>query len=261
MRGRFLSLYVIVTVLLIALTVYLVDWNRSAPPKPAQTAQKPAPAALPYPSAGPAPAWVAYLQTADARRGREIMQSGLIHKDVQACSSCHGIDGQPVRGSNVPRLSGQSAYYLAKQLADYADGRRRNNMMSYYARLLTGQQRADVAVAWSSRGAPYAAPVNGDSAALARGRDLFAHGDGAEHVQACSNCHWLSRLDAQSSIPYIAGQNPDYTSAALQDWVSGARRNDGGGVMQFIVARLSPADRVAVSAYLATVQPPPGTGS
>lgn len=65
------------------------------------------------------------------------------------------MNGEPLSGSQVPRLSGQSAYYLLKQLYDYASGARHSPVMTAYTRLMSPQQIADVALAWSQRQAPY----------------------------------------------------------------------------------------------------------
>lgn len=232
----------------------------ASPPAAAAAGAVQASAGVPaqlYPAPAPAPDWQATLATADVGRGRAVMAAGLGRGEVPACTSCHGVNGEPVAGSNVPRLSGQSAWYLAKQLSDYADGRRRNPMMTGYARTLTPQQRADVALAWAGRGAPYAPPREPPAAeALDRGRTLVAAGDDALALPACSNCHWNGAPGANAPIPYIGGQHPDYTLAALQDWADGRRANDTGGVMRAVVGKLTPDDRRAVAAYLATMPPP-----
>ncbi len=137
MRRHFIQLATLAAVAMGSVALGFADEAKPAAPAPAVS----------YPAPAPAPDWQAALAASDAGRGRAIMQAGLDRGQVPACTSCHGVNGEPVAGSNIPRLSGQSAYYLAKQLADYADGARRNAMMTQYARLLTVQQRADVAVA------------------------------------------------------------------------------------------------------------------
>lgn len=166
------------------------------------------------------------------------------------------MDGSPVAGSQMPRLSGQSAAYLTKQLHDYAEGSRQNPMMTQYARLLTPQQRADVALAWSGRDAPHAPAPPAPAERLARGRQLVEAGDDALMLAACGNCHGPRGAGDGRAVPYVAGQHADYGPVALQDWAEGRRANDGGGVMRAIVAKLGPDDRKAVAAYLATLPPP-----
>jgi cytochrome c553 len=38
------------------------------------------------------------------------------------CEACHGAHGEGMAAAHVPRIAGQSADYLQKQLDDYADG-------------------------------------------------------------------------------------------------------------------------------------------
>ena len=211
-----------------------------------------------FPAAAPPAPWEAQLASADPARGEKIMAAGL-NAGVQPCTSCHGVQGQPIAGSGIPRLTGQSAWYLAKQLHDYAEGVRQNVMMTQYARLLDPQQRADVAVAWGRRTAPFSPPKEmPPKDQLARGRLLVEVGDDAKLLQACSNCHGPGGGGEGDPVPYVAGQHADYGIAALQDWVDGKRADPGAGaVMGAIVAKLDRDDRRAVSAYLSTL-PPPG---
>lgn len=230
-----------------------------AVPAPTSSPGQTPPSTSPYPTGASRPEWEALLASADPARGEAIMKAGLGGGNVQACTSCHGINGEPIAGSNVPRLSGQSSYYLLKQLHDYAEGPRQNAIMTGYARLLSPQQRADVAVAWSRRSAPYEPPRPApDAAQVARGRQLVEIGDDGIMLQACSNCHGGLARGEGSVVPYVAGQHQDYGLAALQDWVEGRRRNDDEGVMQAVVAKLKAEDRRAAAAYLATL-PPPGS--
>ena len=42
----------------------------------------------------------------------------------QSCRSCHGADGGGSDQKQIPRLAGQHAGYLARQIYDAVDGRR-----------------------------------------------------------------------------------------------------------------------------------------
>ncbi|MBN3790365.1 c-type cytochrome [Burkholderia sp. Ac-20353] len=58
-----------------------------------------------------------------ANTGRVIFASGLPNKGVVACSSCHGLHGEGA--GEVPRLAGQHADYIVKQLSVFRhDGQR-----------------------------------------------------------------------------------------------------------------------------------------
>jgi cytochrome c553 len=48
-------------------------------------------------------------------RGKELYDKGALERGIPACSSCHGLGAEGTAG--FPRLAGQHAKYVAKQLA------------------------------------------------------------------------------------------------------------------------------------------------
>ncbi len=58
-------------------------------------------------------------------QGREIFEKGLSGKGVVACMTCHGPDANG--NEAIPRLAGQHAAYLVKQLAYFKSEIRANN--------------------------------------------------------------------------------------------------------------------------------------
>lgn len=55
-------------------------------------------------------------------RGREIFEHGIQSEGVPACSSCHGPDAHGLQ--EFPRLAGQHAQYVLKQLASFQSSMR-----------------------------------------------------------------------------------------------------------------------------------------
>jgi cytochrome c553 len=55
-------------------------------------------------------------------RGREIYEHGIASQGVPACSSCHGPDAHGLQ--EFPRLAGQHAQYILKQLASFQSSMR-----------------------------------------------------------------------------------------------------------------------------------------
>lgn len=55
-------------------------------------------------------------------RGREIFEHGIQSEGVPACSSCHGPDAHGLQ--EFPRLAGQHAQYVLKQLASFQSNMR-----------------------------------------------------------------------------------------------------------------------------------------
>jgi cytochrome c553 len=173
------------------------------------------------------------------------------------CQSCHGANGEGAPAAKIPRLAGQSADYLDKQLRDYASGARSNEVMENFAKPLSEADRAEVAAYFASLTAPSIAPnPRATDSQLARGRQLAQQGSEAERVQACDNCHGPDGSGVPRSAPYLAGQSADYLAAELQSWREGKRKNDAGKLMSSVVQRLNDADVSAVSAYFSSLAAP-----
>jgi len=60
------------------------------------------------------------------------------------CAVCHGPDGNS-QSAEFPRLAGQHADYLARALADYQSGARKNPIMAPQAANLSKRDIADLA--------------------------------------------------------------------------------------------------------------------
>jgi cytochrome c553 len=60
--------------------------------------------------------------SATVTRGREIYEHGVPAQGVPACSSCHGPDAHGLQ--DFPRLAGQHAQYVLKQLASFQSNMR-----------------------------------------------------------------------------------------------------------------------------------------
>jgi cytochrome c553 len=62
------------------------------------------------------------------------------------CSACHGGNGMQTAPA-VPRLAGQNAIYLSRQLRAYRDGERKDPVMSSLAQALSDEE-IDSLSAW-----------------------------------------------------------------------------------------------------------------
>ena len=60
--------------------------------------------------------------SAEISTGRDIYQHGIASEGVPACSSCHGPDAHGLK--DFPRLAGQHAQYVLKQLASFQSNMR-----------------------------------------------------------------------------------------------------------------------------------------
>jgi cytochrome c553 len=80
--------------------------------------------------------------------GERIYRGGDMKRRVAACIACHGPRGLGNPEAGFPRLSGQYAAYVEKQLKDYQNGTRTNglnNIMPTIAKKMTPQEMAAVA--------------------------------------------------------------------------------------------------------------------
>jgi cytochrome c553 len=218
--------------------------------------------ALGLPGASAAPA----QGQANLQAGQQLATSGTPN-GVTACAGCHGAQGEGNAAGGFPRIAGQSAAYLGKQLGAYANGARVNPIMQPIAKAMNAAQIRDVSAYYASLGdapgaaapaAPAAAAGAKPSAAGAdRGATLSAIGDNAQGVQAGANCHGPGGVGNQPAYPYLAGQHANYLTAAMAAWKNGARKTDSSGQMPHIAQALADADVAALSAYFSAQPAPP----
>jgi cytochrome c553 len=72
-----------------------------------------------YYTAQPARARPAATGIASVEAGREIYAHGVAGSTAPACAACHGVDAQGTEAA--PRIAGQHAAYVARQLVIYRD--------------------------------------------------------------------------------------------------------------------------------------------
>jgi cytochrome c553 len=75
--------------------------------------------------------------------GREIYEHGVASQGVPACSSCHGADAHGTQ--DFPRLAGQHAQYILKQLASFQSSMRNVAIMRGVAQNLRPAEMESVA--------------------------------------------------------------------------------------------------------------------
>lgn len=74
---------------------------------------------------------------------------------------------------------------------------------------------------------------------------------GKKKAGQCQTCHGMDGISKLPEAPNIAGQNQIYLVKALNDYKSGARKNDMMGV---IMGALTPEDINDLAAYYASIQ-------
>ena len=170
------------------------------------------------------------------------------------CQGCHGAGGEGNPPASIPRVAGQSAEYLEKQLRDYANDDRIHPVMQNFAKPLSDADRTAIANYFASLQTAYI-PVKTTSfaAQLALGHQLANQGSEAKHIQACKSCHGPDGSGVLHAAPYIAGQSAQYLASALKSFRDGTRKNDPGKLMSSVAAGLTEADIAAAAAYFSTL--------
>jgi cytochrome c553 len=88
---------------------------------------------------------------------------------------------------------------------------------------------------------------------LKAGETLVKTGGGGKTI-ACTTCHGPN-LKGVGAIPSIAGRSPSQMARQLIDFQTGARNGAMGAMMKQPVAKLTNDDIVAITAYLASLEP------
>ena len=171
---------------------------------------------------------------------------------VTACTACHGSGtGATQTAPNFPKLDGQHAAYLDKQLREYKSGKRKSAIMAPIITALKTQQIPEMAKHFAGQTPTRAAPPNTQLAAA--GKVLYEEGNRARGVPGCVGCH-LPDGAGHERYPRLAGQPDAYIVQQLADFKSGARSNDRAHVMRAVAARLTDDEIKAVAEYLAGLQ-------
>jgi len=167
----------------------------------------------------------------------------------ESCSSCHGEDGNP-GASLFPKLAGQHATYLAKQLRDYRSETRVQATMNAMASGLSDDDIADLAAYFAKQTIK---PETTEPSSL--GEKIFRAGHPENGVPACSGCHGPGgKGNPQAIYPALAGQYAAYLSKTLNDYKRGERNSGPNAIMGTIASRLSEEEINAVADYAAGLQ-------
>ena len=166
------------------------------------------------------------------------------------CAKCHGRDGTTDL-SIFPRLAGQPAAYLEKELQLFRGrGRSDPHARAYMwgiAGPLTDYQIKGLADYFAAKPAAPGKP-SGDTALVARGKEIFEKGIPDRDVPVCTTCHG-AHAEGQGEFPRLAGQNGDYLYRQLVMFRSQLRESD---IMEPNVKNLGEDDALAVAAYLSS---------
>jgi len=177
----------------------------------------------------------------DLARAEEIVQG--------KCFICHGAEGEsssPV----FPRLAGQHANYVARQLADYKSGKRISGTMRPMVEDLSEADFKALGAYFESRKTQVHKVEDPDLAQM--GRFIFLRGNPYAGVAACAGCHGPKGAGTEN-LPRLAGQHAQYVENQLRAFNRRERTNDNA-VMHAIASKLTELETKAVAAYISGLE-------
>jgi quinohemoprotein ethanol dehydrogenase len=190
---------------------------------------------------------------ADANQGAIIVAQGTA--GAPACAACHAFTGGSDGSGAFPRIAGQPAFYLSRQLRDFSSGVRSNAIMSPIARALSAEKIEDVAAYYANAAAQFPPLAKADPQLIKQGKELAEAGNSAKGIPGCGACHGAQGAGESPTIPYLAGQYAHYTASQLQMWQRGFRRNSPT-TMTLFAKKLDDQEIAALAAYYQQLQAP-----
>jgi cytochrome c553 len=184
-----------------------------------------------------------------AARGESEIPARVKEIIAIRCALCHGAEGESA-SAVYPRLAAQHPDYLAKQLRDFRDGRRKSDTMASMATDLKDEDIAAFATFFSSKTASFRQPGDNDLAAV--GKFIFQRGNSYSGVPACSSCHGASGHGTHQ-LPRLAGQHPAYVEVQLKEFNKRERSNDNA-IMHSVASKLTELETRAVSVFIGGLQ-------
>jgi len=164
------------------------------------------------------------------------------------CAACHGVDGNSVNPA-WPKLAGQHAEYLAKQLWYFKHGERDNATMKPMATALDEQGRADVAAYYASQKMTIG---QADPELVELGERIYRSGNKDSGVAPCMGCHGPNGVGNPAALyPALHGQHAQYVESQLHGFASGNRANENAKkMMQILASRMTNQEIRAVASYI-----------
>ncbi len=165
----------------------------------------------------------------------------------QTCAACHSVDGNSV-SPIWPKLAGQHAEYIVKQLQDFKDGKRVNAQMAPMVASLSDEDMADIAAYFAIQNIK---PGSAKPELIESGQQIYRAGDAEAGIPACMACHGPAGAgNPGAKYPALGGQHAEYTGIQLKAFKSEERSNDEANVMRDIAGPMTNTQIEAVSAYI-----------
>lgn len=164
------------------------------------------------------------------------------------CAACHSADGNSVN-PEWPKLAGQHADYLVKQLHFFEAGERENTTMKPMASVLDAQGREDVAAFYASQKVKTGMA---DPALVELGEKIYRSGNAESGIAPCMGCHGPAGAGNPAALyPALRGQHARYVEIQLHGFAEGKRANENAKkMMQLLASRMTNKEIRAVASYI-----------
>ena len=164
-----------------------------------------------------------------------------------SCFLCHGAQGEST-SEVFPRLAGQHAEYIAKQLTAFKSGQRKSTAMAEMVSKLTPDEMLALGKYYEKMSIPREEPKDPQLAAM--GRYIFHNGNKFSGVPACVNCHGTN-AEGAANLPRLATQFSGYIHTQLKSFNKRDRTNDNA-VMHVVAEKMTELEMAAVAEYVSS---------
>ena len=179
----------------------------------------------------------ALAQQADEARAKKIAGG--------SCFLCHGAQGEST-SEIFPKLAGQHAEYISKQLEAFKTGQRKSTTMADMVGKLTPDEMHALGRYYEKM--PVVQTEAKEPQLAAMGRYIYHSGNKFSGVPACVSCHGMEGQGA-ANLPRLAGQLSGYISTQLKNFGKRERTNDNA-VMHSVASQMTELEMAAVAEYL-----------
>lgn len=162
-----------------------------------------------------------------------------------SCFLCHGAQGEST-SEIFPRLAGQNAEYVAKQLAAFKSGQRKSTAMADMVAKLTPDEMLALGHYYAKFTPPKEPPK--DPALARMGEYIYQNGNKFSGVPACMACHGANG-EGSATLPRLAHQFSGYLHTQLKQFNKRERTNDNA-VMHAVAEKMTELEMAAVAEYL-----------
>lgn len=164
------------------------------------------------------------------------------------CIECHSSSTDNAANSIHPKLDGQHAHYLLKQLDDFKNPSRRHHpIMSSIAQPLTKDDCIRLSLYFSQLPPPESAAR--DAKQAEKGKQLWRMGEPSVSIASCFGCHGPNGEGIPPVFPRLSGQSASYTVIQLQAFRNQTRTNDANQMMRLLTKRLTDEEIHAVAEF------------